>query len=246
MLAARAAPDVMSEPSHAARIHALVPCAGSGSRAGSSLAKQYVDLDGLPMLAHTLVALAGVDRLSLVLVALAPDDDEFERRIAGPLRARVAIARCGGATRVLTVGAGLAELARLGADANDWVLVHDAARCLLRPAWVDALIDACLGDAVGGLLAVPAADTLKRETNGRVAQTLDRTGVWQAQTPQMFRLGVLVDAVARAGADATDEASAVESVGLAPRLVAGSAENLKVTRAEDFALAEAILRARRA
>jgi 2-C-methyl-D-erythritol 4-phosphate cytidylyltransferase len=125
------------------------------------------------------------------------------------------------------------------------VLVHDAARCLVRAEWIDALIDACRGDEVGGLLAVPTSDTLKREAHGRVAETLPRTGIWQAQTPQMFRLAVLVDALARAGAAATDEASAVEAIGLSPRLVPGSTENLKITWQSDIALAEAILTARR-
>jgi 2-C-methyl-D-erythritol 4-phosphate cytidylyltransferase len=108
------------------------------------------------------------------------------------------------------------------------------------------LIDACRDDAVGGLLAVPATDTLKREAQGRVAETLPRVGVWQAQTPQMFRLGMLAEALAHAGTEATDEASAIEAIGLAPRLVPGSPENLKVTLAGDMALAEAILAARQA
>ena len=233
-----------ADPLAPTRFFALVPCAGSGSRAGGGLAKQFVAVAGLPVLAHTLAALAGVERLALVLVALAPGDEEFERRVALPARGRFAAARCGGATRARTVAAGLDELARRGAQAHDWVLVHDAARCLVRAAWIDALIDACRDDPVGGLLAVPAADTLKREANGRVAATLPRAGVWLAQTPQMFRLGVLADALRRAGDDATDEASAIEATGLAPRLVPGSVENLKVTHPGDFALAEAVLRAR--
>ena len=229
----------------AARFFALVPCAGSGSRAGAALAKQFVAVDGVPVLAHTLAALAAVERLVLVLVALAPGDEEFGRRVTLPSRGHFVAVRCGGATRAVTVASGLAELGRLGARAHDWVLVHDGARCLVRATWIDALIDACRDDAVGGLLAVPVSDTLKREAHGRVAATLPRAGVWQAQTPQMFRLGVLTDALRRAGADATDEASAIEAIGLAPRLVLGSVENLKVTHMADFALAEALLQARR-
>jgi 2-C-methyl-D-erythritol 4-phosphate cytidylyltransferase len=232
-------------PTSAARFFALVPAAGSGTRLGAGLAKQYIKLRGEPMLSHTLAALAGVERLSLVLVALAPGDDAFERHVVVPARPRFAAARCGGPTRAATIAAGLAELARLGARTDDWVLVHDAARCLVRAEWIDALIDACRDDAVGGLLAVPVADTLKREAQGRVAETLPRAGIWQAQTPQMFRLGMLVEALARVGVDATDEASAIEAIGLAPRLVAGAAENLKVTLAGDVGLAEAILAARR-
>ncbi len=228
------------------RCFALVPCAGSGARAGSALAKQYVAVDGLPMVAHTLRALAAVQRLALVVVAIAPADHAFESLVELPSPERFRIARCGGATRAETVAAGLAELARLGARADDWVLVHDAARCLVRPALVDALIDACAGDAVGGLLAMPVADTLKRADAGRVARTLPRVDVWQAQTPQMFRLGALAEALAAAGAQATDEASAIEASGRAPLLVPGASDNLKVTVGADFAIADAILRGRRA
>ena len=228
------------------RFFVLVPSAGSGSRFGSPLAKQYVAVDGMPMLSHTLAALADVRRVTLVLVALAPDDDEFDQRVTLPRGDRFAVARCGGATRARTVAAGLAELGRRGARADDWVLVHDAARCLVQGAWIDALIDACKDDAVGGLLAIPVADTLKREAHGRVATTLPRAGVWLAQTPQMFRLAVLQGALAGAGEDVNDEASAIEALGLAPLLIAGSAENLKVTQPGDVAIAVAILRARRA
>jgi len=234
-----------SPPPPSLRCFALVPCAGSGTRAGSPVPKQYVEIDGAPMVAHTLAALAGVARLRLVLVALAPGDEEFERRVDLPAGRRFAVARCGGGSRAETVAAGLVQLARLGARRDDWVLVHDAARCLVRPEWIDRLIDVCADDPVGGLLAMPVADTLKREAAGRVATTLPRDGVWQAQTPQMFRLGLLADALDNAGPNATDEASAIEWQGLSPRLVPGSSENFKITQPEDFALAEAVLRSRR-
>jgi len=207
--------------------------------------KQYVEIDGAPMVAHTLAALAGVARLELVLVALAPDDEEFERRVDLPTGKRFAVSRCGGHSRAETVAAGLSRLLQLGARRDDWVLVHDAARCLVRPEWIDRLIDVCTDDPVGGLLAMPVADTLKRETTGRVMATLPRDGIWQAQTPQMFRLGLLGDALRSAGASATDEASAIEWQGLSPRLVPGSSENFKITQPEDFSLAEAVLRSRR-
>jgi 2-C-methyl-D-erythritol 4-phosphate cytidylyltransferase len=142
------------------------------------------------------------------------------------------------------VAGGLAKLAGLGAAPNDWVLVHDAARCLIRAEWIEALVDACRGDGIGGLLALPVADTLKRAEGDRAVATLSRDDVWLAQTPQMFRFGVLADALARSP-DATDEASAIEAIGLRPKLVAGSAENIKVTHPGDFAIAEALL-ARRA
>jgi 2-C-methyl-D-erythritol 4-phosphate cytidylyltransferase len=229
----------------ALRCFALVPCAGTGTRAGAPTPKQYVRIDGAPMVSHTLAALAAVARLKLVLVALAPDDEEFERRVDLPAGKRFAISRCGGNSRAETVAAGLSRLLKLGARADDWVLVHDAARCLVRAEWIDRLIDVCADDPVGGLLAMPVADTLKRETSGRVLTTLPRDAVWQAQTPQMFRLGPLADALEDAGANATDEASAMEWQGLSPRLVPGSSENFKITQPEDFLLAEAVLRARR-
>ncbi|HSC65274.1 MAG TPA: 2-C-methyl-D-erythritol 4-phosphate cytidylyltransferase, partial [Caldimonas sp.] len=157
-----------------------------------------------------------------------------------PADSRLALARCGGTTRGATVAGGLAKLAGLGATANDWVLVHDAARCLVRTEWIEALVDACRNDGIGGLLALPAGDTLKRAEGDRAVATLPRENIWQAQTPQMFRFGVLADALARSP-EATDEASAVEAVGLRPKLVTGSPENIKVTHPDDFAIAEALL-----
>jgi len=225
-----------------ARCRLLVPCAGSGSRAGSALPKQYVALAGRPVVAHTLAAFAAVRRIESMLVVLAPDDDAFER-LVNPAPS-IAIARCGGSTRAASVAHGLDALRQRGASNDDWVLVHDAARCLVRAEWVDALIDACLDDPIGGLLALPVADTLKAERDGRVAATLDRRATWQAQTPQMFRLGMLRDALARAGPEVTDEAGALEAAGHAPRLVPGALENFKLTWPADFELAERLLRAR--
>ncbi len=225
--------------------YALVPCAGTGTRAGGEGPKQYRMLAGRPLVAHTLTALAAVRRLAATLVVLAPDDAGFDAALPGFEGARGWVVRRGGATRAASVAAGLDELAARGAAADDWVLVHDAARCLLRPEWVDALIDACVGDAVGGLLAQPLADTLKQAgADGRVAATVDRSGKWAAQTPQMFRLGLLRRALAAAGPGVTDEAAAVESLGLAPRLVAAPLENFKLTWPEDFELAERLLRTR--
>ena len=130
--------------------------------------------------------------------------------------------------------------------ARDWALVHDAARCLVTPVQINALIDACEDDPVGGLLAHKLPDTLKSEVVGRVDKTLDRSDKWLAQTPQMFRIGVLMAALAQAGDQVTDESSAMEALGLKPKLVPGSAQNFKVTYPEDFALAEAVLQARAA
>ncbi len=236
--------------STAPRCFALVPCAGSGLRAGGAGPKQYTLLAGRPVVGHTLRALAAVPRLVATLVVLAPDDLAFETALPHFGGARGWLARCGGATRAATVSAGLSVLRQRGAGDDDWVLVHDAARCLLQPAWVERLIDACIDDPVGGLLALPLADTLKQSVAAcpdRSAATLDRSGKWLAQTPQMFRLGTLQRALAAAAADdiaVTDEASAVEASGLKPKLVPGDIENLKLTWAGDFALAERWLQSR--
>lgn len=192
-------------------------------------------------MSHTLRALAQVTRLQQTLVVLSPHDDAFESHAPG---FGGWVARVGGASRAESVANGLNELARRGVQAHEWVLVHDAARCLLRAEWVDALIDACIEDDVGGLLALPLADTLKQESDGRVAETVDRAHKWQAQTPQMFRLGDLQLALSSAEGAITDEASAIESTGQAPKLVPGSMENFKVTYPSDFALAERLLRTR--
>ena len=229
-----------------AQLYALVPCAGVGGRAATEGPKQYALLAGRPVIAHMLAALACVPAVSQTLVVLAPDDALFEAAV--PAFDGWA-ERCGGATRAASVRAGLAELVRHGARPDDWVLVHDAARCLVQPAWIERLIDACRGDAVGGLLALPIADTLKDAMTDaneaqRVFSTIDRRGKWAAQTPQMFRLGLLMQALDTAGAagDAvTDEAGAVEALGHAPRLVPGDADNFKLTWPEDFQRAERLL-----
>lgn len=228
-------------PALPSRFHALVPCAGTGSRAGTIGPKQYTQLAGSTVVGHTLAALAKVSRLHNVLVVLSPEDDEFERQVPG---FPGWVSRSGGASRAQTVANGLSDLIRRGASPDDWVLVHDAARCLVRPEWINQLIDACSQDDVGGLLALPVPDTLKDERDGRVAITIDRARKWQAQTPQMFRLGMLSEALVDAGALLTDEASAIEARGLSPKLVRGSLENFKVTFADDFDLAERLLRTR--
>ncbi len=226
------------------RLFALVPCAGVGERAGAVGPKQYAQLAGRSLVAHTLIALQGVRRLTGALVVLSPADRGFEAAVPGFAGW---VSREGGATRAQTVVSGLRVLLANGALPSDWVLVHDAARCLLRAEWVDTLIDACLPDACGGLLALPVADTLKAGQGGLVTSTVDRLGLWQAQTPQMFRIGPLQEALSKVGApgaNVTDEASAMEAAGQSPRLVPGSLENFKVTYPADFDLAERLLRTR--
>lgn len=226
------------------KLYALVPCGGNGSRAGAGGPKQYRQIAGKSLVLHTLDALADVPQLRQIVVMTAPDDRQF------PLisNAIYSIANFAGLTRRDTVFNGLNFLLEGGALSTDWVLVHDAARCLLLPSMVTRLINACSVDAVGGLLALPLPDTLKAGVDGRVQQTLDRSDKWLAQTPQMFRIGMLRDALIQSealGVNVTDEASAMEAAGHSPLLVPGSAQNFKITYPEDFALAEAILLSRR-
>jgi 2-C-methyl-D-erythritol 4-phosphate cytidylyltransferase len=222
------------------RYFALIPCAGNGTRAGTAGPKQYERVAGQPMIWHTLSAFAGVKRIARTLVVVAPGDGFFERN---PTTSALVVP-CGGATRAQSVANGLRELRRAGAVDQDWVLVHDAARCLVTPQLVDRLIDQCNTDPVGGLLAHPLPDTLKIGENGRVAATVSRADKWQAQTPQMFRLGMLRQALEAAGDAVTDESSAIEAMGLKPLLVEAGAQNFKVTYPEDFQMAEAVLRGR--
>jgi 2-C-methyl-D-erythritol 4-phosphate cytidylyltransferase len=236
----------MSNHSTSTRFHALIPCAGTGSRAGTVQPKQYQQVAGQPMVMHTLQALAQVPQLASAWVILSPGDEHVWAEQGWPAHfQRVA---CGGATRAQSVFNGLQAMLAASLDPQDWVLVHDAARCLVSPESVTRLIDTCQHDAVGGLLALPLPDTLKTEEGGRVVATVPREHKWLAQTPQMFRLQVLHDALAEVSdsgfAGITDEASAIERLGLKPRLIEGSAQNFKVTYPADFALAEAILRSR--
>ncbi|WP_456282596.1 2-C-methyl-D-erythritol 4-phosphate cytidylyltransferase [Cupriavidus sp. JZ107] len=243
------------------RRFALIPCAGSGSRAGAGLPKQYRELAGHPMIWYALAAFSACESISATALVLAPDDLPLEARFGSAAFAglRFDTAFVGGQSRHESVLNGLRHLVQLGAEDQDWVLVHDAARPGLTPLMIDTLIRAVEGDdgdgpdaAIGGILAVPVPDTLKRaeaeplhpSQPSRIGGTVPREGLWQAQTPQMFRVGVLRQALEDAlvsGAVVTDEASAIERLGLKPRLVNGSLRNFKVTYPEDFGLAEVLL-----
>jgi len=226
-----------------ARLFALVPAAGGGARFGGTLPKQYALLAGRAMLASTLDRLQDTLDFHAVAVAIAADDLLYDGAIGA--RDGVTALRCGGPTRAQTVRNALQALAGTCRD-DDWILVHDAARpCVPRDALL-RLVAQLEDDATGGLLAIPVADTLKRSDADvdapRVVGTEDRAGLWQAQTPQMFRYGVLVRACRQAAAaDFTDEAQAVEALGFKPRLVRGSQFNVKVTFPDDLPLAAAIL-----
>ncbi|MDD2664066.1 MAG: 2-C-methyl-D-erythritol 4-phosphate cytidylyltransferase [Dechloromonas sp.] len=225
------------------RHYAIVPAAGSGARFGAEKPKQYLDLLGRPLIFHTLAALTAHPAIERVWVVLSPDDAEWSRHDWLALGPKLETVRCGGATRAASVTNGLRAAAMAAAD-DDWILVHDAARPCLSAAMLDALVAGLADDPVGGLLAVPVADTLKRaDAAQRVAATEPRDGLWQAQTPQMFRYGRLLEALENCPG-VTDEAGAIEALGLAPKLVRGDSTNLKVTYPADLALAAMILRAR--
>jgi 2-C-methyl-D-erythritol 4-phosphate cytidylyltransferase len=234
--------DISLTPVSVPRCWALIPCAGTGSRAGVAGPKQYQPIAGVPMVLHTLAAFALVSRIDQTLVVVSPDDHFFQT--PQTLNASFIIASCGGSTRAASVFNGLNALLAEGAVAHDWVLVHDAARCLITPVQINQLLDACLKDEVGGLLALPLPDTLKAADGNRVRATLPRADKWLAQTPQMFRIGSLLEALELAGDAVTDESSAIEAMGLAPKLVPGSAQNFKVTYPQDFELAQAVLQSR--
>ncbi len=225
-------------------MYALIPCAGSGARAGSTQPKQYREIAGLPMVIHTLRAFNAVARIKQGLVVIAPDDIVMNGLLRKHGLDNFQVAGVGGAQRSDSVLAGLSALMVLGAKSDDWVLVHDAARCLITQQQIDGLIDAVTSDLVGGLLAQPLADTLKSAEHNRVASTVTRVDKWLAQTPQMFRIGPLKIAIEQAGSKVTDESSAMESMGLHPLLVASDSHNFKVTYPQDFALAEAIFHMR--
>lgn len=227
------------------RIWAVVPAAGTGQRMQASLPKQYLTLGGQPVLQITLNKLAQLNQLSGVVVAVSPDDPHFERLITMPPNAvRVA----GGRERADSVLRALNYLEQHGC-AQDWALVHDAARPCVRRERMQQLIEQVLATGEGGLLAAPVADTLKSALDQRAQSTVDRSHLWQAHTPQMFPVGALRLALLKGleeGAVITDEASAMELQGERPRLVADSRDNIKITQPEDLFLAEQILAAQAA
>jgi len=228
-------------------VFALIPAAGSGSRLAGESPKQYLPLAGHPMLWHAIRAVC-VPAVKSVFVVLAPDDKAFEREDWSAFHGKLEPLYCGGESRRDSVFNGLVA-AMEAVEASDWVLVHDAARPCLPRADLERLIEEVRADEIGGILAFPVAETVKKVAKDeggaqRIAGTEDRTQLWLAQTPQMFRAGLLAQALRQARNPVTDEAGAIEQMGLKPRLVAGSRDNLKVTYPEDVVIAEAILRSR--
>jgi 2-C-methyl-D-erythritol 4-phosphate cytidylyltransferase len=226
-------------------VFALIPAAGSGSRLAKEAPKQYLPLAGKPMLWHAIRAVC-VPPIESVFVVLMPDDKVFARQDWSAFHGKVEPLYCGGESRRDSVFNGLVA-ALAAADADDWALVHDAARPCLPKEDLLRLIEEVRTDEVGGILAFPVAETVKKVTKDesgaqRIVGTEDRTRLWLAQTPQMFRAGLLAQALRQAKQPVTDEAGAIEQMGLKPRLVAGSRNNIKVTYPEDVAIAEAILK----
>lgn len=222
------------------RYFAIVPAAGSGSRFGAEKPKQYLSLLGRPLIFHALAALVACPEIERVWVVLSPDDPYWLQYDWSELGAKLETVRCGGETRAESVTNGLQAAAMVAAD-DDWVLVHDAARPCLSGEMLATLFADLAADPVGGILAVPVADTLKRaDAEQRVAATEPRDGLWQAQTPQMFRYATLKKALIAFGGSPTDEAEAIEALGLKPKLVIGELQNLKVTYPQDLAVLSAL------
>lgn len=225
-----------------ARHFALIPAAGVGARLGGAIPKQYMPLAGKPMLQYALDTFAGNASVAHTFVVVSAADGYIDDFLAAQpqLAGKLTVVRHGGETRQESVRNGLLAIrAQVGDD--DWILVHDAARPGLNDALLDKLIAALHDDDVGGLLALPIVDTLKRGKASRVQETVPRNDLWAAQTPQMFRYAMLRRALETTD-DVTDESSAIEALGLQPRLVEGSSRNFKVTLPQDVLLAEMYLR----
>ncbi len=225
------------------QIVAIIPAAGCGTRMGDVLPKQYLEINGMPMIFHTLMAFAIVQRVTKIVVVISADDVHwdalFQAHCTG-LQKEISVYRVGGKTRAESVLNGLHAIAQ-DFEFDDWALVHDAARPCIRVELIEQFLDELVDEKIGGLLALPLADTLKCATDDqRVEHTVARERLWRAQTPQMFRYGLLCAALS-AMPNATDEAEAIEALGHQPKLVLGESANLKVTYATDLRLAQILL-----
>lgn len=220
---------------------ALIPAAGIGARFGADKPKQYVEIGGKTVLEHTVCIFQNHPSIDMTVVVVSPEDvlaDGFQTAFAG-----VEVWKIGGRTRAETVRNGVEKLLETGLAAEtDNILVHDAARCCLPSEALTRLIEQAGNAAEGGILAIPVADTLKRAEGGQISATVDRSGLWQAQTPQLFRAGLLCRALAAENLDGiTDEASAVEKLGVRPLLIQGDVRNLKLTQPQDAYIVRLLL-----
>lgn len=222
------------------RFHIVIPAAGMGNRMETAIPKQYLPLCGKPMISYSIQTFFASPRIASIHLALSPED-YFWRNLGLDVNSRLQLHYTGGETRAQTVLNTLLAL-HSQIDEDDWILVHDAARPGLSLSLLNTLLDSLEHDAVGGLLALPLADTLKQSNaDARVKATIPRDGLWQAQTPQMFRYSLLKRALERFNGAPTDEAQAVEALGLEPKLVVGSLKNMKVTYPQDMALMEVLI-----
>lgn len=222
---------------------ALIPAAGIGARFGTDKPKQYVEIGGKTVLEHTVCIFQNHPSIDMTVVVVSPEDvlaDGFQTAFAG-----VEVWKIGGRTRAETVRNGVEKLLETGLAAEtDNILVHDAARCCLPSEALTRLIEQAGNAAEGGILAIPVADTLKRAEGGRISATVERTSLWQAQTPQLFQAGLLHRALAAANLEGiTDEASAVEKLGVRPLLIQGDVRNLKLTQPQDAYIVRLLLNA---
>jgi len=223
-----------------ARFHIIIPAAGAGNRMATAIPKQYLPLCGKPIISHSIQTFFACPRIATINLALSAEDF-FWRSLQLDHNSRLNLHYTGGDTRAQTVLNTLSAMQPNVAE-DDWILVHDAARPGLTAALLNQFLDALEHDDVGGLLALPLADTLKLSSaDARVEKTIPREGLWQAQTPQMFRFNLLYKALASFEGSSTDEAQAVEALGLQPKLIVGSLRNMKVTYPQDLALMELLM-----
>lgn len=224
------------------KVHALIPAAGRGLRFGGAVLKQYMPVCGKAVLAHSIRVFQFHPMITGITVILAENDQWFESAV-GSLVSTVETVT-GGDTRAQSVRNGL-QFINDNYPETEWALIHDAARPCLSPDCLDRLLEQGLNSPDGAILAMPVGDTLKREGDeNEITDTVDRTGLWVAQTPQLFRVEALanaIDAALREGCELTDEASAMEFVGARPKLVLGSVANIKITHPTDLAIAEVLL-----
>jgi 2-C-methyl-D-erythritol 4-phosphate cytidylyltransferase len=222
------------------RFHVVIPAAGSGSRMGANTPKQYLNLHGKTLIQHVIKVFDQSARINTIHILINQEDVHWRSTYLNS-SSKLQIHYCGADTRAGTVLNGL-EAIQDQVNSDDWILVHDAARPGLSNLLLNQLISTLENDTVGGLLAMPIADTLKRaDVEQRVEETIPRNGLWQAQTPQMFRYSTLKKALTEFNGTPTDEAEAIEALGLKPQLVTGELRNLKVTYPQDLAVLSALL-----